>query len=503
MELLEDIEEAKQQTNTIQPSTNPYQNLIPNHTLQELSDRISTLTEEQKEFIDDAEEIIADSRQVLAFINADAGKGKTYTMDTFMARLLLQNKQVICFAFTGIASNGCTFHSHLKASRDHDFERGLKINKKSKLALYLSQTDVIVIDEATQLHKNYLEDLDEKLKDLKGNNLPFGGISIILSGDFKQTLPIVTKSHQLAQIRVSIKKSHLWTYFEGEENQFSFTMNMRLEQVTNMQERQELEKYQTFLLNLGKGNLPANDDGNINIPNELIETGFEVEDKMQDAAIEFVYGDINDHVNDPNYIMSNVIICPHNRNVKKINEKIVDMLESLEYTSYSSDTATDECLEMSEEVLNTFEVPGLPSHELRLKENMPVMLMRNMSRKKKLCNGTRLIVKKLTGSLLYTTNPKTKEEVILPRFELESDIKKVGILFKRRQFPVAPAFSITANKAQGQTIPGKVAIYLWDDCFSHGQLYVASSRATHPSRLRYYIKNSVVGTRNVVLQQVL
>ena len=105
---------------------------------------------------------------------------------------------------------------------------------------------------------------------------------------------------------------------------------------------------------------------------------------MQDAAIEYVYGDINEHVNDTNYIMSNVIICPHNRSVKKINEKIVDMLESLEYTSYSSDTATDECLEMSEEVLNTFEVPGLPSHELRLKENMPVMLMRNMSRKKPL-----------------------------------------------------------------------------------------------------------------------
>ena len=165
-------------------------------------------------------------------------------MNTFVARLLLQNKQVICFAFTGIASNGCTFHSHLKASRDHDFERGLKINKKSKLALYLSQTDVIVIDEATQLHKNYLEDLDEKLKDLKGNNLPFGGISIILSGDFKQILSITTKSHQLAQIQVSIKKSHLCTYFKGVENQFSFTM--KLEQVTNMQEHQELEKYQTF-----------------------------------------------------------------------------------------------------------------------------------------------------------------------------------------------------------------------------------------------------------------
>ena len=71
------------------------------------------------------------------------------------------------------------------------------------------------MDEATQLHKNYMEDLHEKLKDSKGNNSPFGGISLILSGDFKQTLPIVIKSHQLAQMRVSIKKSTLWNCFKG------------------------------------------------------------------------------------------------------------------------------------------------------------------------------------------------------------------------------------------------------------------------------------------------
>ena len=76
------------------------------------------------------------------------------------------------------------------------------------------------MDEATQLHKNYLEDLNEKLKDLKGNNSPFGGISLILSGDFKQTLPIVIKSHQLAQMRVSIKKSTLWNCFKGIETSF-------------------------------------------------------------------------------------------------------------------------------------------------------------------------------------------------------------------------------------------------------------------------------------------
>ena len=146
------------------------------------------------------------------------------------------------------------------------------------------------MDEETQLHKNYMEDLHEKLKDLKGNNSPFGGISLILSGDFKQTLLIVIKSHQLAQIRVSIKKSKLWNCFKGIKNQFSFTINMRLEQVREVQEHYKLEQFQTFFMSLGKGNLPVNDDGNINLPEELVASGFQEEENMQDATIEYVYG---------------------------------------------------------------------------------------------------------------------------------------------------------------------------------------------------------------------
>ena len=78
-------------------------------------------------------------------------------------------------------------------------------------------------------------------------------------------------------------------------------------------------------------------------------------------------------------MMSNVIICPHNINVKMINDKVVDMMEATKYRSYSSDTSTDECLELSEEVLNTFTVPGLPKHELRTKGKISIMLMGNLS----------------------------------------------------------------------------------------------------------------------------
>ena len=73
---------------------------------------------------------------------------------------------------------------------------------------------------------------------------------------------------------------------------------MRLEQVREVQEHYKLEQFQTFLISLGKGNLPVNDDGNINWPEELVASGYQEEENMHDAAIEYVYGDINRQVDD-------------------------------------------------------------------------------------------------------------------------------------------------------------------------------------------------------------
>ena len=64
-------------------------------------------------------------------------------------------------------------------------ERGLQINKNTKLVSDLLKTEVLVIDEETQLQKHFLDDLNENLKDLNEKNLPFRGITSILSGDFK------------------------------------------------------------------------------------------------------------------------------------------------------------------------------------------------------------------------------------------------------------------------------------------------------------------------------
>ena len=56
---------------------------------------------------------------------------------------------------------------------------------------------VLIIDEASQIHILYYVDLDEFLSDIMEADKEFGVIRVILSGDFKQTLPIVERNQPL------------------------------------------------------------------------------------------------------------------------------------------------------------------------------------------------------------------------------------------------------------------------------------------------------------------
>ena len=77
---------------------------------------------------------------------------------------------------------------------------------------------------------------------------------------------------------------------------------------------------------------------------------------------------------------------------------------------------------------------------------MLVILMRNINKERGLCNGTRLIVKKLRGLVLELYNQKTKQN--LPRFDLEANVKNYGVRWKRRQFTIQHAFAMTIIKVK-------------------------------------------------------
>ena len=74
--------------------------------------------------------------------------------------------------------------------------------------------------------------------------------------------------------------------------------------------------------------------------------------------------------------------------------------------------------------------------------------------------------------------------------------------FQRTQFPIRPAFCITINKSQGQTLD-HVSIWLGDEhVFTHGQLYVALSTVSSIKNIKIATNNLLLMTRNVVYDEI-
>lgn len=472
--------------------------------LQAFVDRaVPTLNEDQRAVFDAVvEDALSQDHSHPYFVHSAGGCGKTYLCKLIATKLRAERKIVLCVASSGIASlllpGGRTAHSRLKIPISVNEDSTCSITKGDPTHQLLQQTSLIICDEIPMLHRHNLECLDRSLRDLLNKpDVPFGGITMLFGGDFRQTLPVVPHGSREQIVGATFCRSRLW----GQLRIFHLRTNMRLGQDPDS------DAFAAWLLDIGAGRGLAADSA-VSLPDHM-----RCPENTPQSLIDSLYSDLlNPDRQDPlpdSYFLDRTILSAKNADVDNINTSILESLPGEKKIFTSADSLAEGDYDyIPIEFLHTLTPSGFPLHKLEVKKGVPLMLLRNLNPSQGLYNGTRMILVDWTNSLLKCRilredGNQDDHIVLIPRMSMRATGEDNPIPLKRRQFPVRLAFSMTINKSQGQSVKW-VGLDLRSPVFSHGQLYVALSRCTHPNRVKAIFPEHEEGTStiNIVYREV-
>ncbi|UYV79262.1 hypothetical protein LAZ67_17001830 [Cordylochernes scorpioides] len=417
----------------------------------ELEDNVASmlpkLLPEQRRVFDAVLAKINLSQPIIIFLDAPGGIGKTFLLNLLLAMVRKEQNIAIAVASSGIAATllagGRTAHSVLKLPLT--FAEGqtafCNIRKNSDKASLLRSCKLLVWDECTMAHKIALEALDRTLQDIRDDPQPMGGLVVLLAGDFRQTLPIVTRGTPADELNACLKSSYLWSHIV----KMHLTVNMRVQLHNDTTAAQFADE----LLKIGEGQLETYSEGNIQFSNTFCQVV-----ESSESLYEKVFPNIGVNYLSEEWLCARTILAPKNSTALEINNTILNSIpgESKIYRSIDTMVDPDEFVSYPPEFLNSLELSGTPSHKIVLKVGVPVILIRNLD-PPRLCNGTRLCITQMGTNVLQArilTGSFRGEEVLIPRIPIIPN--DLPFKFRRLQFPVMVAFAMTINKSQGQTL---------------------------------------------------
>lgn len=370
------------------------------------------------------------------FISGAAGSGKSTLINTI--KTFLGNSSVF-IAPTGLAAlniQGVTAHRLLGLSfgvtQQEDY-----LNVKSckcKRLLKSKSLERIIIDEMSMLRLDKFIEISEKLKVIRKNNLPFGGLQVIVVGDCFQLPSIVSQGERRAYFSLYNSafcfNSLLW-------EQCNFT-NILLDKI----HRQEDKSFSKLLNEIRLG---QNLGYNLNYLNSTC-----LNNNLSDKA---------------------TILCATNAAAQETNTKFYKKLKTQEWTFKA--IVVDEFPDRPVDEISTFKVGA------------KVIILTNDDQGEYV-NGTVGFISEMTPSKIYVDVGNKTVEVKEKRWQnIRYNTIKMGKghpdyiieekLGEYIAFPLKLAYAVTIHKSQGMTLD-EAELNMGNGSFASGQTYVGLSR---------------------------
>jgi len=368
------------------------------------------------------------------FFTGSAGTGKSFLLKRIIGALPPQ--YTFATASTGVAAchiGGQTLHSFAGiGSGKNPLEQCIQLASRPQVAQNWRKCRYLIIDEISMVDGDFFDKLDLVAKVIRKNDDPFGGIQLILSGDFLQ-LPPVTKGKEKRKFAF---QSRAWKR--------CINMNFELTAVR----RQSDKNFVDILQNVRMGRCPAN-------------------------VTETLRATVKHNIERQGILATR--LCTHKDDVDLINTSHLNKITDPAHMFKSTDS--DPALTKTINAMS----PVPERIELRL--GAQVMLTKNLDVDSSLVNGAR-------GVVVGFEADATGYPIVRFMSGRRCTIQSVRMTFKvgggnyltRRQLPLKLAWAISIHKSQGMTLDC-VEMSL-SKVFECGQAYVALSRASSLEGLR-------------------
>jgi len=418
-------------------------------------------TESDNEYLDAITALINQGENL--FITGYAGTGKSYILNKLKKKF-----KIDVTSTTGLAAvnvQGQTIHSWAGVGIcNKPVEQVIEnILRRPALKKQITNCKILAIDEISMLDARTFDYIDEVLKTLKNNDEPFGGIQVLLFGDFFQ-LPPVEKSNGFCfqsecWYALGLKTIFLEKIYRQTDELFVKSLNnMRLNCLTEEDLRLFYDRevnYDTFgsdILHIFSTNREADNYNNRKFSS----------------------------VNEPVHKFVGIDKIHRKKSTIEVDKnKLSDKLSKFDIMTWEM---FDKCCKAPQ--------------ALELKQGCKVMLLKNLDFKKGLINGSCGTVLEMEEDSILVKFENGLEEVI-PKHTFEA-YRDGELIVSREQYPLRLAYGITIHKSQGMTLEKLVV-----DCnriFECGQAYVALSRikTIEGLYLKSFNPNKVVVNEQVI-----